>query len=350
MRNAGIDVNTSGIRSAKNTFDISKYNFKTNVINTIAGMQNTYWDLVFAIEDLAVKRKSLSLTKDTLNQTRAQVEAGILAPIETTRVRADLASKEEAILTAQKTVRDYEDALRRYINRRDSSLRDDVGVVPLDRVMYPVIKIKLEDEVSQALRYRPDYMASRIGIRNRDIELAVAKNGKLPVVDLSATLSMNGLGDSTSSSFDLLRENEYHDWGGSIEVEIPLGNRSARADYLKARLAKTKALLELKDLEHEVILDVKEAVRQVLTNLKRIRSTRLARELAEERLRAEEEKFNVGEAVILDVLEAQTNLAQAESNERRAIVDYNKSLITLETAKGTLLERNRVLLESGGEE
>ena len=85
-------------------------------------------------------------------------------------------------------------------------------------------------------------------------------------------------------------------------------------------------------------------MRQVLTDLKRIRSTRLARELAEERLRAEEEKFNVGTALILDVLEAQTKLAEAESAERKAIVDYNKSRISLERAKGTLMERHGVWL------
>ena len=122
------------------------------------------------------------------------------------------------------------------------------------------------------------------------------------------------------------------------------GNREAKADYLQVRLARVKSLLELKNLEHDIILTVKEVVRQVHTNIMRISSMNLARELAEERLEAEEEKFNVGTAEILDVLNAQTRLAEAESSERQAIVDYNKALINLEQAKGTLLERNSIHL------
>ncbi|HUU43306.1 MAG TPA: TolC family protein [Planctomycetota bacterium] len=344
LRNAGCEVNKSEIYTARNNTEISKYSFKTNVINTLTQMQQTYWDLVFAIEDLSVKKKSLRLTKDTLEQTRAQVEAGILAPIEVTRVRADVASKEEAILNAQRTVEDREDQLRRFVNKRSSNLRENIGVIPLERGSYSALELDVMREIDEGLRYRPDYLASKISLRNRDIDLVVAKNAKLPVVDIATTLSMNGLGGNTGDSFDLLRTNDFHDWSASVTVEIPLGNRSARADYLKARLAKRQAVYELDNLQQEVIIDVKREARQVMTNLKRIRSTRLARELAEERLKAEEEKFKVGEAVILDVLEAQTLLAEAESNERRAIVDYNKSRIALEAAKGTLLERNRVLL------
>jgi outer membrane protein TolC len=117
MRNAGIAVNLSGIHLASNFAAIARYTFKQNVISILADMQGTYWDLVFAIEDLDVKRKSLRLTKDTLAQTRAQVEAGLLAPIEITRVRADVASQEEVILLAQKNVEDKEDLLRRFINQ-----------------------------------------------------------------------------------------------------------------------------------------------------------------------------------------------------------------------------------------
>lgn len=344
LRNAGYGVSTSDIHLARNNADISRYLFKQNVINTIGDMERTYWDLVFAIEDLDVEKKSLRLTKDTLEQTRAQVEAGLLAPIEITRVRADVEGKEESILNAKNSVEDKEDQLRRFINQRSSSLVEDVGVIPFERTAYRKIDLVLEREIREALLHRPDYQSAKLDIRNRHIELAVAKNAKLPVVDISATLSMNGLGSNTGNSFEQLRTNDFHDWSAAVSVEIPFGNRSAKAGYLQARLAKTRALLELKNLEHEVIIQVKEGVRQVQTNLKRIRSTRLARELAEERLRAEEEKFNVGTALILDVLEAQTKLARAESAENRSIVDYNKSLIALERAKGTLLERNRVYL------
>ncbi|HUW55204.1 MAG TPA: TolC family protein [Planctomycetota bacterium] len=344
LRDAGVDVAMSDIHTARNNLKIARFGFKNNVMSTLSDMQRTYWDLVFAIDDLEVKKKSLRLTRDTLDQTRAQVEAGLLAPIEITRVRADVAGKEESILNAQKTVRDREDKLRRFINRKDSSLLEDIGVIPLERAAYEPVRLTVEREVREALIYRPDYQSAKTDIANSDIQLVIAKNERLPKVDLSATFSMNGLGRDTTGSIDTLQTNHFHDWTASVSVEVPIGNRAAKAGYLRARLAKIQNLLELKNLEHEVIINVKEYVRQVLTDLKRIRSTRLARELAAERLRGEEEKFNVGTALILDVLEAQTKLAEAESAERKAIVDYNKSRISLETAKGTLLERNGVWL------
>ena len=347
LRNAGSAVTLSNVRAARNNAEIARYNFRTNVINTLSEMQRTYWDLVFAIEDLNVKKKSLRLTKDTLAQTRAQVDAGILARIETTRVRADVATKEEAILNAQRTVEDSEDEIRRFINKRGSNLANNVGVVPLERAGFKPVRIDLTTEISQALMFRPDYLSAKIALKNRDIEIVVAKNGKLPVVDVSATLGLNGYGGDTGITCNAMKTRDFYNWSGGVSVEVPLGgNRAARSGYLKALLAKRKALDEITDLEHEIIINVKQAARQVVTNHKRIRSSRLARELAEERLQAEEEKFRVGEAVILDVLEAQTLLAENESNERRAIVDYNKSLISLEAAKGTLLVRDRIIVDT----
>ncbi len=346
LRNAGTEVNTADISLARNNSDIARYQFKDSVLTVLSDMQQTYWDLVFAIEDLDVKRKSLRLTRDTLEQTRAQVEAGLLAPIEIARVRADLANKEVDIINAQRVLEEKEDLLRQFINKSGGRLLDDVGVIPLERAAYVAVSPDLEAEALTALRSRPDYRVFRINVSNRDVELVVARNQKLPVVDLAATLSLNGLGANTGQSFRTMGELDFHDWSASVSVEVPLGNRAAKAGYMTARLNKVKALLELKNAEDDIIIAVKSNVRLVLTNLKRIRSTRVARALAEERLRAEEEKFNVGTALILDVLEAQTLLAQAESAERAAIVDYNKSLISLERAKGTLLERDRIFLNT----
>ena len=208
------------------------------------------------------------------------------------------------------------------------------------------MQLDLETEALTALEERPDYKVFQVAVRSRDIELVVAKNQKLPVVDLAATFGLNGLGHNTAQSLKTMGKLNYNDLEASLSVEVPIGNRAAKAGYLEARLNKVKALLEFKNAQDDIIIAIKRDVRNVLTNLKQIRSTRAARELAEERLRAEEEKFNVGTALILDVLEAQTLLAEAESAERSAIVEYNKSLIQLERDKGTLLERDRIFLSS----
>ena len=344
MRNAGSEVNLSEVNTTRNNLNIARYNFKSNVISTLADMQDTYWNLVFSIEDLEVRKKALRLTTDTLELTRHQVTAGLLAPIEITRIRAENARKEEAILIALQRVEDREDELRRYLNIDSGNLASDIGVIPLEREAYPTISPQVSHEIAQALRHRPDYRAAKLTLITRDIELVVAKNAKLPVIDLAASFSLNGFERTTAKSLSQINRARHDDWTMSFTFEVPIGNRAARADYNKAKLAKAQTLLELKNMEDAIIVTIKQHVRQVHTNIKRIRTSRLGRELSEERLRAEEMKFDVGAVQILDVLEAQTSLAEAESGERRAIVDYNKSCIALEKAKGTLLEHNGVFL------
>lgn len=344
LQGAGRDVNLADVHIAQNNTRISRWEFKNRVISTLADSQTTYWSLVFALENLEVQKKSWRLSKNTLAQTRAQVEAGLLAKIEITRVRADVASKEERIITAQRVVQDAEDQLRRFINEEGSKLTEDIGIVPLDRATYTPVVLDLSQEIATALANRPDYVQAKIDIENRDIILVVAGNVKLPQLDLTATFDINGLGHNLPDSLSALSDVEFTDWSASASLSYPLGNRAANASYLRARLNKVQSLLRLKNLEDQIVIDVKQAVRLVNTDLKRIPSTRLARELAEERLVAEEAKLNVGTAIILDVLDAQTRLAEAQSAERRAIVDYNQDLIQLEKVKGTLLGANRIYL------
>jgi outer membrane protein TolC len=92
-------------------------------------------------------------------------------------------------------------------------------------------------------------------------------------------------------------------------------------------------------------LGVREAVRQIETDIKRVKATRAARVLAEQKLDAEEKKLEVGISTNFQVLEFQEDLAVAESNETRAIIDYNRSLINLERAKGTILSTNNISLQ-----
>ncbi len=344
LKGAGPMVNQVDIFIARNNTKISEWDFNSQVIDTIAQAQTTYWELVFALENLEVQKRSWRLSKRTLMQTEAQVEAGVLARIEITRVRADVASKEEGIISAQRSVEDQVDQLRLLIRRPDSQLSDNTGIVPLERVTYKPVKLALMGEISSALENRPDYVQAKLDTLNKDLELVRTRNNRLPRLDLTATLDVNGLGGNVGDSGEVLADGDHVDWNLGATFTYPLGNRAADAAYARARLTKIQSLLRLKNIEDQIVVDVKAAVRKVEADGQRIRSTILARQLAEERLAAEEEKLNVGQAIILDLLEAQTLVAQTEAAERRAIVDYQNSLIQLEKVKGTLLQSNRIHL------
>ncbi|MFQ5444768.1 MAG: TolC family protein, partial [Nitrospinales bacterium] len=139
---------------------------------------------------------------------------------------------------------------------------------------------------------------------------------------------------------------DFYEWEVGIKLEYPLGNRSAKSRATVARLDVQQQILDTKDLEKKIILEVREAVRQTKTDTKRVNAARIARKFAEEKLKAEEKKFEVGLSTSFKVLEFQEDLAEEQSNEIQAIIDYNKSIIKLQQVLATILEENNIRLFS----
>ncbi len=123
-----------------------------------------------------------------------------------------------------------------------------------------------------------------------------------------------------------------------------MGNRAAKSRLLASKLESSQLLMEIKDLEKTIILEVREAARQIETDVKRIQAARIARQLAEEKLSAEEKKFEVGLSTSFNVLEFQTDLAEEQSNELKAIVDYKKSRVNLRSVLATTLDNYNIKL------
>ena len=154
-------------------------------------------------------------------------------------------------------------------------------------------------------------------------------------------MSLSGFGDLTARQ---LRHDDPA-WGVGIAITIPIGNRTARANYNIARLDREQALLSLKQLEQNIVVQVDNAVGRVQTNLKRVEATRVASRLAEESLKAEETKLRDGTSTSFLVLQAQSQLAAARSAEIRARTDYRESLIELNRVEGSTLQKGNIVLD-----
>ena len=345
LRDCGREVNEAEIIIARNNEAISLCEFHSKVLEVLRQAEEVYWNLVYAYEDLKVKEHSLSLAKDLLEKNKKRVEAGVLAPIETLRPQAELAAREEGIIIAQSRIRDLADELRKIINLNPIPLTEEIPVRPEDEAVYEEAKVNLASSLKEAFQSRPDYAQAKKDLENQDISLVVAKNATLPQLDLGATYNMNGLGGNLGNDVDMLASADYFDWELGLTFVIPLGNRKAKSEYLQAKWEKEKAILGLNNLENDIITEVKVAVREVETNLRRIHTNRQARELAEERLKAEEKRFELGLGGSLDVLEAQKDVTSAKSAELRAIIDYNISLVRLAKTKGTLLAKSGVAIQ-----
>jgi len=344
LRNFGRDVTESDLYIARINHQISLEQLRLQMIRTVADVERTYWSLVFAIKDLEAKQKSLQLAENLLHNTELRVKAGTLAPIEVTRAKATVAARKEDVIIAKNAVKDAEDLLRQAMNEPGVPLAEDVEVIPVDAPSEEVVMPDVSASVAAALANRPDYLQAKKEIETRDITLKVAKNQLLPALELQATYARNGLGEKFGSSLDDISQGSQFNWSAGFAFEVPLGNEKARSQYAIARIQKEQALISLKNFEHNITVQIKAAVRAVIRDLERIRSNAVTVQLARERLAAEEKKFDAGVSISLDVLDAQRVLTQAESNYQRALTDYNKSLVTLEEQKGTLLQKKKILI------
>ncbi len=363
LKDFGIGLNKRKIIIASNNKDISLNQFKAVVITKISEVQNMYWDIVFNIEDLKVKRQSLALAQDLEKRVRTQVKVGTMAPIEILQAQAEVASREEGVIIAENMVKDSEDRLKRAMNIEGDSPYWGLPIYPTDRPLFEVVEIDNNEALKTSFEKRPDFVQAKIDLSNKKIEVKYKKNQIFPNIDLIGSFGLNGLsGDAREVSFggttippsrfgggyedtlDRLGSGSYYSWEAGVKVNIPLGNRSAKSNLTAARIEEKKVLISLKNLEQKIALEIREAVRGIETNIKRVNATKLARRLAEQKLDAEEKRFEVGLSTSFNILEFQKDLAEEQSKEIKAIIDYNKSLVKLERVKGTTLEKNEIRL------
>ena len=354
LKDFGIDLNKREIYIAKNDQKISDHQFTEKVIATIAETENIYWDLVFSIEDLKVKETSLQRARDLEKQVKAQVDVGTLAELEILQAKSNVASREERLLNAQNLIDDNGDNLKSILNFSFDSEEGLKEIIPADSPVFePGVENSLNEALKTALIHRPDLLAKKMELENRNIEAKYNENQTLPTLDLVGSLGLNGLsGDSSTKngSYDsALSEafsTDFRLWQFGINLSYPLGNRAAKSKLAIKRLEVAQLLLNIKDLEKTIVVEVREAHRQIKTDIKRVQATRVARKFAEEKLNAEEKKFKVGLSTSFNVLEFQEDLAEEQSNEIKAVIDYNKSLNRLNQVMARTLEAHDIKLFS----
>ena len=360
LKNFGRDINSSNITIAKNNLDISDFEFKNKVIDVISDVENVYWDLVFSREDLKVQQKSVQRAKDLERRVKAQVEVGTMAPLEILQAQSEVASREEAVIQAQKLIQDNQDNLKNTLNIPFDSPDGMKEIQPLDSPQFLIeTPISLKDSIRTALMKRPDHLSKKKELDSKNILVKFNENQLYPTLDLVASFGLNGISGESSGipppspftgnfgrSQDRLFSGDYSTWEGGLLFKYPLGNRAAKSRLTATKLAAAQLLMDIKDLEKTIVLEVREAARQINTDKKRVQAARIARKLAEETLSAEEKKFEVGLSTSFRVLEFQTDLAEQQSKELKAIIDFNKSKIKFRKVLATTLEEYNIQMAS----
>ena len=345
LKGGGWFYNRSLIYIARNNKKISLSQFKSTAIEVSNAVQEAYWTLVKSIEDLRVAKKSLERAEDLLKKNKIQVNAGTLAPIEIIDAEAGVASRVEAIISAENAVKDKGDELKRIMNLADNEIISDADIVPTDKPVFQPKKVELKETLKIAMEKRPELQELHLKTENAGMEKKRRKNELFPALDFTAGMRYSGLGNELSDANDSTFSEDFQGEFFTLTLSFPIGNRSARSAYNKSKTEERQAGINIEKKELDIVVEVRESVRAVMTNIERVNATRKAGELAQKRLEVEEKKYRVGRSTSLEILRAQEDLATAEGNKAKAIIDYEISLGKLEKAKGTILDAYDIKLE-----
>lgn len=331
LKNFGIDVNRTRINVARNNLGIAEEQLRARANEVIASAQGAYWDLVAAIDNLKVQQQSLRVAQELVNLNKARVRAGVAAPVEVTQAEAEVAARTQDVIIAQKGVKDAEDRLKLILNPPDKDRVWDLVITPTDKPPFEVAEVNLVESIREALERRPERKQAELNVANADLNFRLARNQLLPKLNFQGGVGV-----------DLLEhryESPGYNYAAGLVFEVPIGNRAARADLLRAKLAVDQARVALQNLDRAITTEVREAVRRIQAAAEVVVASRAGRKLAEEQLRVEQKRLEAGVSTTFNVLRLQRDLVDAQFREIRAITEYNKALANLERVKGTILEK-----------
>lgn len=345
LRNAGIEVNQTFIKVAQNNARVEEHVFRDRVLAILATVEQTYWEVVFTIENLKVGQAALRAAEELLASNRAKAKAGVMSVVDVLQAEAAVASRVEQVLLADKAIGDQSDQLRRLMNPGEESLRQDLRLVPTDQPQTTLEPLSPQEAIDIALEHRPEIHQAKRNIETSELQTKFAKNQTLPTLSFQGTTGLAGLGNDYADSAKRNFGGDYYNYGAGLILSYPLGNRAASSNLNKRQLEGRNAQAALLNVRQQIIVDVREAIRRVQTDFRRIETTRSARIMAEKQLQAEQERLKVGLSTTRFVLDFQRDLATAQGNELRATVDYNKSLSNLARQKSTSLDYYKIVLQ-----
>jgi outer membrane protein len=352
LRDFHIDSARQQLLVSQKNREASDITLRQTVTATTRSVRIAYWDLAVAIASLDVQRQSLELAQESLRNTRARVEIGTTPPIDIVEAEAEVALRQEAAILAEAQIQTSEDVLRALIYDPDMADFWTLRIEPADLPPFQPMTVNVDAAVRNALDRRTDLQQARKALEANDINIRFFQNQTLPDVTASFDYGLTGLGGTqfvrgegfpgpvigqTQRSFGSvlgdLFGNQFPNWTASLNVSYPIGGTEQEANLARARLQYTQTTTQLKNQQLQVVSQVRESARQVQTNQQRVDTTRASRQLAERRLDAEQRKFTAGTSTSFFVFQAQRDLAQARNNELRAILDYNRSVVDLETVQ-----------------
>jgi len=362
----GFGPNLRYLRIARNNKKISDIAFKDQVTATVTQIENIYWDLVSAYEQTQVNEQSSAFARQTLENTKKQLELQAVPEMDVVRAEAEVSKREQELTVARTSLQLQETLVKNAVTKSlDDPILEAMPVIPTDRMDSVQIAeaIPIQDLISTALRDRPELAESNVDLVNRRISNSAARNALLPSLSLVGFYGGTGLGGVLNPVFFPPGTNSSNvptDWGGTLtnaftgtapdyyvglNLNIPIRNRVAKADQYRSELEFRQAELRLEQLRKQVRIEVRNAQFALDQTGARVEAARKARDLAQRTFDITKKEQELGAGSIYQTLSAQRDLSLAQLDLVSAITIHEKAKVELDRATGTTLDHNGILIQ-----
>ena len=394
LRNRSIDVYRHDIRIQRKRLTQSDFDFRLSVIAVIAQVQQAYWELVYALRDQRNQLSSLNLAREQLYMIEERISVGASAPLERAQALTQIATSETNLLTATQYVTTTENALKQLTLRDPAAAAWSAQIEPTDQPPLSAAPVNLQDALAEAFVNRPELNRLRLQQEINSIDIQYYRNQTLPRADAQSTVSTTGYagsplqrpfitGDPTNNStaflFDQINQLrgalgqpqlpippasnsvpgnliggyfralsnvwDFHAVTFGLAIEIPIRNRTAKANLAGARIQGEQLSAQVRALEQTIEVDVRNAAQAVEITRRQILAARAARESADIQLAGEQKRYRTGLSTTFLVLQFQNQLVNARTAEIRAEANYNQAIANLQRATATTLRANNVIVK-----
>jgi len=346
LKNFWIDTTRLNIRVAKNRLKYSEQGLRQQIITSVTAVENAYYELIYALENVEVQQEALELAQTQLDQDNQRVQIGTLAILSVQQDEAQVAQSQANLIAAQFTLVSDQNTLKNLLADTNYTQWHDTDIQPKETLTAPVQIFNLQDSWRKGMTERPDLLQAELNVEQQGIQLKFYRNQIFPELDLTGTYGYNGAGTEFSDAFDQFNEGNRPFYSYGAQMTVPLSNVGPRNQYKSTKATLQQVTLQLKQYEQNVLVEIDNAVKQAQSNHQSVEATKQARIYAEAALDAEQKTYAVGKATTFEVLQYQNSLTAARSQEIRALANYNEALSNLAAQEGSTLERNNINIEA----
>lgn len=396
FRNFGIDNTRRNIRIARRILEQTDADFRRQTIETIASVQRTYWDLVFALRDQQNRVANVDLAKESLRNIEARINAGAAAPLARAEVETELANREGELLLATQQVSITENSLKQLLIKEATNAEWSMTFVPTDRPAFSLTSVNMDNAIKDAMDNRFELRRLKLARDINAVDIAYFKNQTKPQIDLNTTFSLDGLARGNASTDTVLVpqfsgndelfrtrlntllpvnlqlpqvftpvsgtptflaggfnrslanvfRSDAPNFSIGVTISFPFRNRTAKANLAGAQITQNQIDSQTRSQEQVVLTEVRNAVQAVETARQRVLTARRARENAEKQLEGEKQLFDAGRSTTFLLFQRENSLTAARNAEIRSETDYNKAIADLQRATSTTFQLNNITVDS----